>query len=225
MTEEEARARRHIFLGWLKYTVPLMLGLFLLAGRLDMPLLWLYAVMRLGLILATIFSRDPNLTQLRLSHGPDGIDPVRLSWIRMLFPTHLAVGALDGGRLHWSPVPPVTQTAALVVFAISMGSLIWAIAVNRYFIPALRIQDERGHAVVSHGPYRWVRHPGYAAMAIAALSSALALDSWIAVIPAMLYAMLLFRRTAEEDRFLRSNLDGYTDYALRVRYRVVPGLW
>jgi protein-S-isoprenylcysteine O-methyltransferase Ste14 len=103
--------------------------------------------------------------------------------------------------------------------------MIWAMVVNRFFSPAIYVQTERGHQVVSSGPYRLIRHPGYLAMALIVGFAAVALGSWWALLPAGGYAVLILNRAAREDRFLQAELPGYRDYAKRVRYRLLPGIW
>jgi len=91
--------------------------------------------------------------------------------------------------------------------------------------PALRIQTERGHSVITRGPYRIVRHPGYFAMLVAVPASALAVGSWLALIPAFAFSAVIVRRTTLEDRYLRQVLPGYLGYADSVRYLLLPGIW
>jgi hypothetical protein len=91
--------------------------------------------------------------------------------------------------------------------------------------PALRIQTERGHSVITRGPYRIVRHPGYFAMLVAVPASALAVGSWLALIPAFAFSAVIVRRTTLEDRYLRQVLPGYLGYADSVCYRLLPGIW
>jgi protein-S-isoprenylcysteine O-methyltransferase Ste14 len=85
--------------------------------------------------------------------------------------------------------------------------------------------SERGHHVITGGPYRFIRHSGYLAMTLIFGCSALALGSWWALLPAAGYALLILNRAAREDRFLQAELPGYADYAKRVHYRVLPGIW
>jgi protein-S-isoprenylcysteine O-methyltransferase Ste14 len=112
-----------------------------------------------------------------------------------------------------------------VVFAAGLAFFIWAMHVNRFFSSVVRIQRERGHHVVTGGPYRWVRHPGYAGAIPAAMASGLALCSWLATAIGALGVPLLLWRTIVEDRTLRAELPGYRDYAQRVRWRLLPGIW
>jgi protein-S-isoprenylcysteine O-methyltransferase Ste14 len=96
---------------------------------------------------------------------------------------------------------------------------------NPFFSTFVRIQDDRGHAVVNSGPYAWVRHPGYAGTIIAHLALPLIFGSTWALVPASLGALLFVLRTAREDRVLSERLGGYHEYRARVRWRLVPGVW
>jgi protein-S-isoprenylcysteine O-methyltransferase Ste14 len=98
-------------------------------------------------------------------------------------------------------------------------------ASNAYFEPTVRIQHEFGHVVVDSGPYRFVRHPGYASFLIGALGAPLMLLSWPALATGPLFAAWFVVRAALEDATLRRELPGYADYARRVRFRLVPGVW
>jgi protein-S-isoprenylcysteine O-methyltransferase Ste14 len=108
-----------------------------------------------------------------------------------------------------------------------LGDLIflWAMAENKFFTKMVRIQKERGHYVVTGGPYRYVRHPGYVGWYIMMIGLAVALGSLWGFIPAGILLALMLVRTALEDRTLRKELAGYEDYAQRVRYRLIPGVW
>ena len=137
-----------------------------------------------------------------------------------------AFGALDGGRLHWAlPSSTKAQIAALVIFIAANALQIWAMAVNIFFETTVRLQPERGHHLVSRGPYRFVRHPGYLAMLLIVPSTALALGSTLALLPASTYRGLILSRAAREDRFLLINLPGYADCIRGVPYHLIPGIW
>jgi protein-S-isoprenylcysteine O-methyltransferase Ste14 len=101
----------------------------------------------------------------------------------------------------------------------------WAVISNKFFSDVIRIQVDRGHTVVSHGPYQHVRHPGYIGMISYALATPFLLDSPWALIPGGVTVSLIIVRTVVEDRTLLAELDGYQDYAARVRYRLLPGVW
>ncbi len=199
--------------------------LFGAAGEIDIAAFWGYvavvaAVSGLGLLLI-----DRDLAQERMR--PGGRRPgARFLFIMLLLLAHWIVAGLDRGRLHWSDaVPPALQLAGLVLFALAWSMIVWAMHVNRFFSSVARIQRERGHHVIDSGPYRWVRHPGYAAAILLALASGVALGSWLAAAVGALGVPLILWRTVIEDRLLRAELPGYRDYAERVPRRLMPGLW
>jgi protein-S-isoprenylcysteine O-methyltransferase Ste14 len=101
----------------------------------------------------------------------------------------------------------------------------WAAASNCFYSRVIRIQGDRGHAVVTSGPYRFVRHPGYAGALVTGLATPVALGSLWALVAGGMMALLLVVRTALEDQLLHKELHGYTEYAQRTRYRLVPGVW
>jgi protein-S-isoprenylcysteine O-methyltransferase Ste14 len=115
--------------------------------------------------------------------------------------------------------------AAFALFVTAHALQIWAMAVNAFFSTALRLQAERGHHVVRNGPYRYVRHPGYLAMLLIVPSTAIALDSKLALLPAAIYEALILFRAGREDRYLLRNLPGYADYMQWAPYRLIPGIW
>ena len=108
---------------------------------------------------------------------------------------------------------------------IGMVGLTWAESVNKFFEPTVRIQTDRGHKVIDTGPYAIIRHPGYVSGFLLFLGMPLALGSLWALIPAVLMCLLLVLRTIWEDQTLREELAGYEEYAQRVRYRLIPGVW
>jgi protein-S-isoprenylcysteine O-methyltransferase Ste14 len=135
------------------------------------------------------------------------------------------VAGLDqryGWRGGW---PAVAQIAALTLCALGYALIVWATASNPFFSQIVRIQAERGHTIATGGPYRTVRHPAYAGALLYELAVPVLLASWPALIASGLNVVLLILRTALEDRTLHAELAGYADYARRVRYRLLPGVW
>ena len=115
-----------------------------------------------------------------------------------------------------------------MALAVITGSYIftgWAVASNRFFSAVVRIQKERSHSVVTSGPYRFVRHPGYAGGIFFNPALPVMLGSIWALIPAGIVVIATVVRTALEDRILRNELEGYVDYARRVKHRLLPGIW
>jgi len=135
------------------------------------------------------------------------------------------VAGLDH-RLQWSPVfPPWLILLGLILVALGYTFGVWALAENRFFSGVVRIQIDRGHMVCDSGPYRIVRHPGYAGNILALPGIVLALGSVWALIPAAIASIIAVIRTALEDRTLQEELPGYRDYARRVRYRLLPPIY
>jgi len=121
--------------------------------------------------------------------------------------------------------PPWLTMAGFVLIAFGYAFAVWAMAENRFFSSVVRIQSDRGHTVCDSGPYRFVRHPGYAGNIPPLLGIVLALGSVWTLVPAGLALVILIVRTVLEDRTLLQELPGYRDYARRVRYRLIPGIY
>ena len=137
----------------------------------------------------------------------------------------LVVAGLD--RFYgWSPTfSTAVNIIALSGIVIGYGFSSWALIENRFFSGTVRIQTERGHHVVSTGPYRIMRHPGYSGGLLGFVFIPLLLDSIWAFIPAVLLGVVMITRTALEDKTLQGELPGYKEYAKQVRYRLIPGIW
>ena len=141
-----------------------------------------------------------------------------------VFAAILVVAYLDI-RSGWAPLPLWMWPIGLVLFVLGGGLFLRAMAENPFFEKTARIQTERGHHVIDTGPYRTVRHPGYVGASVLFLSFPLLLTSAWALLPTALAVIGLAIRTALEDRTLQKKLPGYADYALRVRWRLIPGVW
>ena len=117
------------------------------------------------------------------------------------------------------------RRVVIAMLTLGMIAATWVMGVNKFAEPGVRIQTERGHRVVETGPYAYVRHPMYLGMLFLLPGYALALGSYAALIPAGVMAALLIVRTKFEDAMLQAELPGYKEYAQRVRYRLLPGVW
>ena len=117
------------------------------------------------------------------------------------------------------------QVAGTLLFVAGLALAEWAVVSNRFYSGVVRIQRDRGHVVVSTGPYRHIRHPGYVGGLLAMVGLPLLLGSWTMLIAATLPMGVSVLRTTREDRTLREELEGYEEYTGRVRYRLIPGLW
>ncbi len=173
--------------------------------------------------------RDPALLAERLKGlRAEGVEP----WDRRI--TVLAGGlmllswAVAGLDVRWDWTGAVSlpvHLAGLLATVVGHGLFLWAMVSNPFFSKGVRIQSERGHTVARGGPYRLVRHPGYAGTIVAALGTPMLLGSAWALVPSAALAALFVLRTSLEDRVLVSRLPGYGDYSRQVRQRLVPGIW
>jgi protein-S-isoprenylcysteine O-methyltransferase Ste14 len=137
----------------------------------------------------------------------------------------VTVAGLDH-RFGWSAVFPIwLNIAGILLIALGYAFAVWALAENRFFSSMVRIQTDRGHVVCDSGPYRIVRHPGYAGNLLAMPGIVLALNSSWTLIPVGIAVVVAVIRTALEDRTLQEELPGYREYTSRVRYRLVPGVY
>jgi len=144
--------------------------------------------------------------------------------VSVSFPLVIVAG-LDH-RFGWSPAFPLwLNLIGFILIAAGYAFASWAMAENRFFSGVVRIQTDREHAVCDSGPYRILRHPGYAGNALALPGIALALSSVWTLIPAAAALVIIMIRTALEDRTLQEELPGYREYAQRVRYRLILGIW
>lgn len=197
------------------------------SGQWDRWSIWIYA----GLISALLtlvdssfqFSDALPMHNTMTAKGQDYLS----AWLfAPMFLVHWVIAGLDIGRFHWSDtIPSVLQIAGFIGLLLAGMFARWAIVTNCFYSGVIRLQAERGHYVVSKGPYQFVRHPAYASLFVIYLSSGLALGSWWAFVPIGLAWLLFIRRIVLEEMFLHEKLQGYTDYAQQVRYRLIPGIW
>lgn len=220
--------------GAIAYAVALPLALMTLvfapAGRIDWGPGWIFVavlVVSFGASALALAKVNPVIYRAR-SRVQQGTETWDVALLAVMLPTMVAeipLATLDAGRLGWSTVPlwVVVVGYALLVGGIAVTA--WAQAVNPFFEPGVRIQAERHQRPITSGPYRIVRHPGYAAAIAMFAGLALALASWWALIPAGLATALLIVRTRLEDQLLCDKLPGYRAYATNTRYRLAPGIW
>lgn len=204
--------------------------LFVPAGRVDWPAAWilslLYGVLLLAYAVWGTF-KAPDLLKERsqVAENVKVWDKVIMVVYTVLLLATLVLAGVDVGRVRWSQMAVAWQVLGLVGIVLSASLIFWTILTNAYLGRMVRIQEDRGHQVVTGGPYRYVRHPMYVGIILLFPCMTLFLGSWWALVPASLIAMLMVIRTALEDRTLRAGLPGYGEYAQRVRYRLLPGVW
>jgi protein-S-isoprenylcysteine O-methyltransferase Ste14 len=206
--------------------------IFLAAGTIRYAggWLWLGEMVAVSIVMATHLLRvDPGLLRERLKppvqKGQPLADKLVLIPILLLMFGGMGLMAADAARWRWSPAPPAAQGAGCALLLASVLFMYWTMRANSFAAPVVKLQKERGQAVVTTGPYAFVRHPLYlgALFYIAATSLTLGSYGGLAAVP--LLAPLLALRIAIEERTLRAGLPGYEDYARRVRWRLLPGVF
>jgi protein-S-isoprenylcysteine O-methyltransferase Ste14 len=135
------------------------------------------------------------------------------------------IAGLDAVRFNWAPMPFWTMYPGIGLIAVSAILITWVMVKNSHAESSVRIQEDRGHTVISSGPYRFVRHPMYVGLILLYASMALILGSMWALAVAALITILLLWRTALEEQTLRQELPGYEEYTAVTRYRLMPGIW
>jgi protein-S-isoprenylcysteine O-methyltransferase Ste14 len=222
--------RRRLAISTTASMLILVLCLFLPAGTWAWSRGWLFlVVVTAASLLSTLYLRrvNPDVIAGRVNRH-EGTK----RWDRILvviaLPTLMAIpilAALDDGRFHWSHLPWWGCLAGYALMIAGFFGVTWATSMNKFFEPSVRIQTDRGHRVIDAGPCAIIRHPGYALSYPLFLGMPLALGSLWALIPALFFGLFLIVRTALEDRTLQEELPGYEEYAQRVRYSLIPGVW
>jgi len=207
--------------------MPLIVGaiVFVAAGRIDLPMVWGVLVILTLLCIAVAVFADRGMMRERQAPGPGNRDRFTRPLSVVLLVAHWVLAGLDVGRFHWSQIPVPLEIIGLVGYALSLTIVFWAMRSNPYYSSVVRVQTERGHSTVSSGPYRYVRHPGYAASLAGMFFGGLALGSWWAMIPLSVVMIAFIRRTILEDRLLQRKLPGYAEYARQVGYRLIVGVF
>jgi protein-S-isoprenylcysteine O-methyltransferase Ste14 len=204
--------------------------LFISSGRLDWPAAWIYLAISTAVILVNstiLLSKNPAFIAARAQLGQES--KVWDKQVTALAGVFMILGLVTPGldlRFGWSMhFPGHTQVVGFIALALGYALFSWAMISNEFFETKVRIQTDRGQTVETGGPYRFVRHPGYIGMILQLLGTPIALGSWWGVIPAACAAIVFVVRTTLEDRALRAELPGYAEYAKRVVYRLLPGVW
>jgi protein-S-isoprenylcysteine O-methyltransferase Ste14 len=204
--------------------------LFVSAGTIRWSNAWWYLGLYMGMLVMASFILIPSRPEViaERGKGTQGGKPWDLWITRLISIPSLGLLILAGldERFGWtSPLPLWALILGVVLFTIGYAIVLWAMYSNRFFSQIVRIQTERGHTAVTGGPYRIVRHPGYAGMLTTFLGCIFILNSLYGLFLYLLYAILVIVRTSLEDRTLQTELPGYAEYAIHTRYRLIPGVW
>ena len=206
--------------------------LFCAAGTIRWPAAWAYLIIFFaGAIWITrlLARNNPALLAERMKSpfqtGQPLWDKILILPMMMVWCGWLLVMGLDAVRFRWSVMPIWLQSvgAALIVLSYWMTGRVFR--ENPFLIAVVKIQTDRGHRVISTGPYAIVRHPLYATMLILLPANALLLGSWYGFAASFILLAGIVFRTAMEDRELHRGLEGYSTYASQVRYRLIPLVW
>jgi protein-S-isoprenylcysteine O-methyltransferase Ste14 len=214
-----------------RWTILMTVVFFIAAGRLDLSRAWLafgihFSGAVAGAILMWAFA--PGLANQRASvkKGTKSWDKVVLAvyFLLVLLVIPLIAG-LDVGRYQWSQLGINSAVFGIMLYLAFFLLFYWAMLVNEHFEGSSRIQHDRAHSVITNGPYRLVRHPGYVAMMFASLADPFIIGSFYSLVPAVLAVIVTILRTFLEDRMLQNELEGYSTYAHKIKYRLIPGIW
>jgi len=217
---------------WLALVVlALVMGLLLFvpAGTIHYWQAWVYLSIFTGASALTtlyLLRKDPALLERRMRGGPTAEKQPAQKFIMLLasigFIALLVVPALDH-RFGWSTVPLGVVVAGDVLVAIGFYLIFLVYRENPFTSATIEVAENQ--KVISTGPYAIVRHPMYASSFLYILGTPLALGSYWGLVPIAAMMPFLIWRLFDEERFLASNLPGYTEYQNRVRHRLVPFLW
>jgi protein-S-isoprenylcysteine O-methyltransferase Ste14 len=206
--------------------------LFLSAGTLDWPNAWIFmGEFVVGGLAVTLWLawRDPGLLKERMGgpfqKGQAFWDKVFMAFIIVVWFAWLVLMALDAKRWNLSHMPKALNYAGAVLIPIGFFIVWLTFRENSFAAPVIKIQKDRGQRVISTGPYRIVRHPMYAGGLLYMIGMPFLLGSWLGVLVLPMILGALSVRIFIEEAALRKGLPGYGDYAARVRYRLIPGVW
>jgi protein-S-isoprenylcysteine O-methyltransferase Ste14 len=204
---------------------------FVCAGTFAWPEGWAYILIQFSswtLMTLWLKKNNPELLAVRAELWKRTVKP----WDKVIVPFLItgfmalfALPGLDAVRYQWSHLPLSLKIIGFIGIVISNGIMFWVLKTNPYSSAAVEVQKERGHQVITTGPYRYVRHPMYVGGILMAVSTPLALGSLITFIPVLLLTAVIVVRTYLEDKTLHQELEGYVAYAETVRYRLLPGVW
>jgi protein-S-isoprenylcysteine O-methyltransferase Ste14 len=201
------------------------------AGTFAWPEGWAYIVVQFSSWTAMTLwlkKNNPELLRVRAELWKRTVKPwdkVTLTFIFASFLLLFALPGVDAVRYQWSHVPLSLKIIGFAGIVFSNGIMFWVLKKNPYSSAAVEVQKERGHKVITTGPYQYVRHPMYVGGILMAASTPLALGSLITFVPVVLMTVAVVLRTYLEDRMLYEELEGYKDYTQVVKYRLLPGIW
>jgi protein-S-isoprenylcysteine O-methyltransferase Ste14 len=205
--------------------------LFGTAGTFAWPEAWIFISIQFGwsaVLTVFLWKHDIALLKDRLKYrkkSAKGWDKVLSIVIIPIYIPYLIIPGFDAVRYQWSHVPLWAKVLCFGLVMVGLAWISWVMKENTFLSRHVEIQEERGHKVITTGPYRFIRHPMYVGATLMTLSLPVGLGSLYALIPAAGLVAYFVLRTALEDKMLHKELEGYVEYAQRTRYRLVPGIW
>lgn len=220
-------------LRFVMYLLLMPMILFIAAGTLYWKMGWIYVITSIAFTAISriiVFRKNPEMLKERArsleAENIKGWDRTILLFNVMLAPPIVFIVIGLDVRFSWSPhIPILIQSVALIGVVLGYVIVGWAMIANRFFSAVVRIQKERNQTVVSDGPYKFVRHPGYAGGILTSVSTPIMLGSLWASLPVGFVVGLTIVRTFLEDKTLQEELDGYKEYSTEVRFRLIPNVW
>jgi protein-S-isoprenylcysteine O-methyltransferase Ste14 len=216
---------------WYFMVFAVFLALILGSGKLDWINAWIYLIVSLvytTLLFIILGIKSPEMLNERgklVKEDTKPFDRVFYAlWMPMVL-TAMLIMALDAIRFQWSSMPFWTVVLGVVITIPGFIIGLWAMVTNPYFETTVRIQEDRGHKVISSGPYKFIRHPGYSTEILNLLATPFMLGSMWGFLPIGVIILVFIIRTALEDRTLQKELPGYKEYAEKTRYRLFPYIW
>lgn len=201
------------------------------AGRLNWLEAWLFLIIYSAWAFPVVIwlkRNNPELFKERLSFfkkPAKGWDKIIVLAGTISFIALFLIAGFDAVRYQWSETPVFLQILGFLGLFPSLGLIFLVMRENTYLSRVVEVQKEKGHKVITTGPYKYVRHPMYVAVILLYFSIPLALGSLIALIPSSLLAIIIIIRTHLEDRTLHKELLGYEEYGKKVKYKLLPGVW
>jgi protein-S-isoprenylcysteine O-methyltransferase Ste14 len=207
--------------------------LFWMAGSVQIPRVWLYVVISwVGLFggIVLVAKVNPELVnhrgQWKKKKDTKKWDKVIVTLYGIIgFYVTAVVAGLDIGRHQWWVLGRIWIIPGVILYLIGSILIDWAMITNKHFETTVRIQEDRGHTTITSGPYQFVRHPGYVGAILLVITKPLIFGSGYAMVPGAIAGALMVVRTVLEDKTLQKELAGYSEYAKKVRYKLVPGIW
>jgi len=205
------------------------LALFLPAGTILWLQGWIYIIIMISFstsLITYLTKKDPELLKARAKTKSTESWDKKLGFIGIPFYILMYIlPGFDAVRFRWSKLPLYISIIGFIGMILTVTLFSLVLRENRYLSRIVEIQEERGHRVITTGPYRIVRHPMYLAVIFLYISHCIALGSLYSLIPCTCIIIMIILRTIREDKMLLEQLEGYKEYALKTRYKLIPGIW